>query len=131
MFIIDPTVRWENNDDVGRLVQEEKQRIYESCYQNLAERYPIIQNRRCEVIGLWIGARGTISEQVDVFFERFDLDKKLLPTLSESVLSASVRMIHHHIYLQIPNFLILCNKKRTYLALMLKRKELELCHFRI
>ena len=98
VYIIDPTVRWEDNHDVGKEVQEEKQAIYESCYDDLCKKYPIIEKRDCEVIGLWMGARGTVSTQMVDFFDRFHLDKKALPELAETVLSCSVRMIHFHIY---------------------------------
>jgi hypothetical protein len=98
VYIIDPTVRWEDNHDVGKKVQEEKEEIYKSCYDDLCEKYPVILNRRCEVIGLWMGARGTVSTQMVDFFDRFHLDKKVLPELAETVLSDSIRMIHFHIY---------------------------------
>ena len=98
VYIIDPTIRWESNDDVGSKVQAEKQAIYQSCYDNLAERYEGIQGRECEVIGLWIGARGSVSTQLVQFFDRFQLERKHLPTIAESVLIASVHMIHYHIY---------------------------------
>ena len=98
VYIIDPTVRWETNDDLDAKVQKDKQDIYESCFDDLAQRYPAIQGREREVIGLWFGARGTVSTRLVQFFDRFKLERKKLVEISESVLAESIRMIHFHIY---------------------------------
>jgi hypothetical protein len=97
-FIIDPTIRWETNDDIGALVQTEKAGIYDSCFDDLRRKYSIIGNKDLETIGLWFGARGVISTQVVSFADRFGINRRLLPDLAESVLIDSVHMIHHHIY---------------------------------
>lgn len=83
---------------MGQQVQEEKQQIYKSCYESLAQKHPMIRDRECEVIGLWMGARGTVSTEMVNFFDKFKLDKKELPKMAEKVLIDSVRMIHYHIY---------------------------------
>lgn len=97
-YLIDPTVRYETNADLDTMVQLEKQSIYERCYDDLARRYPQYGAREYETIGLWMGARGCISTGLVNFFDRFRLDKRQLAGLAEMVLSASVRIIHHHIY---------------------------------
>ena len=97
-FIIDPTIRWESNQDVGALVQVDKEEKYTSCGPDLRRRYKELGNKECQVIGLWVGARGTISTQMVAFFDRFGLDRKLLPEIAESVMVDSVHMLHHHIY---------------------------------
>ena len=97
-FLIDPTVRFETNRDMDSIVQKDKADIYEHCYKDLAERYKQYGIREYEVIGLWIGARGTISSSMVDFFDRFQLDKSKLPAIAEMVLSVSIRIIHHHIY---------------------------------
>ena len=96
VYIIDPAIRWESNRDVAEEVQTMKRDTYESCFEDLKSKYPI-GNRGCEVIGLWFGARGTISRQVVDFFERFELDKNALPDIAETILVASVHMISAHI----------------------------------
>ena len=58
----------------------------------------MIGNKSVEVIGLWVGARGTISNRMTVFFDRFGLNRKLLPDIAEEVLTDSIHMIHNHIY---------------------------------
>ena len=97
-YIIDPTIRWESNGDVGNEVQIEKRNIYESCFDDLRLKYPIIGNRECEVVGLWFGARGVISRQVVDFFNKVGLETKALPDLAESILMASINMIARHIH---------------------------------
>lgn len=97
-YIIDPTIRYETNEDLDVVVQEEKERTYRGCIQDLQRRYQQFGKREYEVIGLWWGSRGTISSGVIHFFDRFKLDKKLLPEMAENVLISSIRMLHHHIY---------------------------------
>ena len=97
-YLIDPTVRYETNEDMDLIVQNEKAQIYRGCIQDLNRRYHQYGKREYEVIGLWWGARGTISSGVIQFFDRFKLDKKLLPELAENILISSIRMLHHHIY---------------------------------
>lgn len=99
-FIIDPTVRYEsNNENQDKEICAEKQNIYNQCidfYEHrFAEKYG---HRQWNVIGLWFGARGTINSSVLNFFCRFNLNKGDLLKLSESVLIDSLHIIHNHIY---------------------------------
>lgn len=57
-FIIDPTVRYEKNLLQPKEVNPEKQRIYEPCVWDIQQRCKL---KKLEVIGLFVGARGTIS----------------------------------------------------------------------
>lgn len=97
-YLIDPTVRFESNLDVGALAHEEKKATYDPCIPFLKERYK--EHGQCdwEVIGLWVGARGAISAQMVEFFDRFQLDQSVLVEISEKVLKASLLMLHHHMY---------------------------------
>ena len=97
-FIIDPTVRFETNREMDDEVQSEKSSTYEPCIPDLKERYRQFGDREFEVIGVWMGARGTVGTSLVGLFERFGLPKKQIPDLAEKVLSASLRMLHHHIY---------------------------------
>ena len=98
-YIIDPTIRWEDNKDVGAEVHAEKRRIYEPCIPFLKQRFAAaFGNREYEVIGLWMGARGTISKNMVEFFDRFQLDRRKLLELSNTVVWDSLDMLHNHIY---------------------------------
>lgn len=97
-YIIDPTVRLETNSDLDNAVREEKRQIYEPCINDLKKRFESFGEREFEVLGLWMGAKGSISPSLIEFFERFGLDRRLLPELAEQTLSYSIKMIHHHIY---------------------------------
>ena len=97
-FIVDPTVRYETNADTGQEVQAEKERLYASCADSLNELFDKKHGRReFRVFGLWMGGRGTVSTEMLKFFDHFHLDKRVLPALAEMVLSASIRMLHHHV----------------------------------
>ena len=96
-FIVDPTVRYETNGDIGQEVQKEKERLYASCAKSLNDLFGQHGRREYRVFGLWIGGRGTIGIEVEKFFEHFRLSKRVLPELAEMVLSASIRMLHHHV----------------------------------
>lgn len=97
-YIIDPTIRYESNNDVGTSVQQEKESIYAPCIPDLLLRYPQFGQRNYKVIGLWCGSRGTISSQMVNFFDEFNIDKKHLPVISEAILVDTIKMIHFHIY---------------------------------
>ena len=84
---------------MDEIVQAEKAGIYAPCIPDLQSRYKgEFGERDYEVIGLWLGARGTISGGMLNFFERFRLDEKRLPQIAEQVISESVRIIHNHVY---------------------------------
>src|SRR5690625_3942686 len=97
-FIVDPTIRYETNSDIGKEVQEEKERLYAGCANSLNAKFSSrFGHRDYQVIGLWMGARGTVSKGLSNFFSNFRLGKMILPELAEEVLVASIRMLHHHI----------------------------------
>jgi len=97
-IIVDPTVRYETNEDVGRAVQIEKEDKYASCAHSLNEIFGSRYGpRQFRVYGLWIGSRGTISKEMVQFFTEFRLDKRELPVIAEEVLVHSIRMLHQHV----------------------------------
>lgn len=97
-FIIDPTIRFETNEDMDTLVAAEKKSIYEPCVPDIRRRYPNLANREFAVIGLWMGARGTVGRSLVDFFKEFELPLSYLPELAEKTLSDSIRMVHSHVY---------------------------------
>lgn len=62
--MIDQTIRFETNRDMDTEVQAEKASIYEQCIRDLETKYGQFGTRQYEVIGLWFGARGVISNGV-------------------------------------------------------------------
>ena len=99
-YIIDPTVRYESNEDVGQAVQHEKQAKYRTCTRDVMNRYPQYGRPDFEVFGLWVGSRGVIPRRMVDFFEKFSLGKVWLVDIAEKVLSASIRMVHHRMNAQ-------------------------------
>ena len=98
-YVIDPTVRFEtNDDDLDEKIQKEKDEIYGTCFADLEKRYAGFGKREWKVIGLWFGARGTISKGVKKFFADFGLPMDMLPEIAESVLSDSIHILNRHIY---------------------------------
>ena len=96
-FMVDPTIRYETNNDIGQDVQAEKEGLYASCAKSINDLFANHGKREFRVFGLWVGGRGTISREMEQFFKSFRLDKRILPEIAEMVLSASIRMLHHHI----------------------------------
>ena len=98
-YIIDPTVRYENNhDDQDEQINLEKVSIYERCIPYYKQKFKEYGNREWSVIGLWFGSRGTVSSSVINFFDKFDLDKAALIKIAETVLIDSIQIINRHIY---------------------------------
>ena len=97
-YIIDPTIRYETNEDVDGMVQQEKLSIYGSCGVDLNSRYSQMGEREYEVIGLWFGARGSVGQSVIDMFDRFGLDKGAISSLAENIIIKSIKIIHQHIY---------------------------------
>src|SRR5271154_2727183 len=73
-YVIDPTVRMENGENQPEEVNKEKQEIYNACITDLLQKY---QLKHIEVIGLLIGARGTITKFFEEFRGKFRLPKSL------------------------------------------------------
>ena len=98
-YIIDPTVRFEcNDDDQDEKINAEKAAIYEPCIPYNQQKFKEYGDREWSVIGLWFGSRGTISSGVINFFDKFNLDKSALLNIAETILIDSIQIINRHIY---------------------------------
>jgi len=62
---------------------------------NLGKKY---QLKQIEVIGLMIGARGTIPKFFEDFRKRFQLPKDLIHKIVMNVLRGSCNILHNHLY---------------------------------
>ncbi|KAL5242511.1 hypothetical protein ACI65C_009921 [Semiaphis heraclei] len=80
-LILDPTIRWETNDEQQDVnVHEEKRGIYLPCTSNLSNVYGV---REWEVFGLWFGARRTASKLLLDFFKNHGLQRRDLEKISK------------------------------------------------
>ncbi|GAU93514.1 hypothetical protein RvY_05444 [Ramazzottius varieornatus] len=95
-WIVDPTVRYEGGDQQATEVDNEKKRIYEPCVRDLKGKY-WMEEYEVEVIGLYVGARGTISRFFVDFCSRFSLPKDLINRVVTSVLKGSCSILHNHL----------------------------------
>ncbi|XP_050066622.1 uncharacterized protein LOC126555788 [Aphis gossypii] len=95
-MIMDPTLRWETNEDnQDKLVDEENKSIYEPTVPFFKEKYQI---NNWEVHGLWFGARGTASPLLKDFFKNKALDLRELKDISLTVMRDTLNIIHKHLY---------------------------------
>ena len=94
-YILDPTIRYETKSTQPDDVDKEKKLIYEDTTKYYKEKYQI---NSFEVIGLFIGARGTISKFFMNFCKRFKLGKDILHTISLTTIRFSVNILRNHLY---------------------------------
>jgi len=90
-YIIDPTIRFE--DQSPEAVHQEKCQIYNPCVEFFKEKYSI---KNIEVIGLMIGARGTIPKKFQDFCKKFNLTKSFIENIALSTVRSSVQILHNH-----------------------------------
>ena len=94
-WIVDPTIRFEMNVQQADEVNKEKQSIYESCIPDVMIKYKL---KNVKVIGLFIGARGTITRFFEDFRELFRLPKSLSEEIALTALKTSIQILNHHLY---------------------------------
>jgi len=94
-FIIDPTVRLEVDKNQPVNVNVEKESIYTPCIPFLLHRY---QLKSLEVIGLLVGARGTITTFFDNFRRKFGLPFQVSVDVALVALKGSSQILQHHLY---------------------------------
>jgi len=96
-LVLDPTIRMETGVDQPESVNTEKKGIYDPCIPYLKDKYKL---RSVEVIGLFIGSRGTITTFLHEFVKQHKLGKSLLDEIVISVLKSSAHILHNHLYSQ-------------------------------
>lgn len=92
-FIIDPTIRYESEQPAK--VDKEKKDIYIPTVNYFKEKYDC---NKIEVIGLFIGSRGTISKIFCEFANKFKLKKKTLLEISTTTVKLSISILRNHLY---------------------------------
>ena len=94
--IIDPTVRFKTGLDHPKEVHEEKKRIYEPTIGYYKEKYQV---EDIEVVGLLIGARGTITAFFRDFCKRFNIPESCMKTIAQAAVRGSINILRSHLYL--------------------------------
>ena len=93
-YILDPTVFFENGEADLQSTETDlrKTEIYEPCRSYLKTNYNL---NEIEVIGLYVGARGTISTFFQEFVNRFSLASSLVNDVMMYALRGSIRIYNH------------------------------------
>jgi hypothetical protein len=94
-FVIDPTIRFEINSEYSEVVHREKCGIYNPCIPYLLDKFKLDQ---IEVIGLFVGVRGTITLFFENFRKRFNLPKSLRDDIVLIVLKGASQILNNHLY---------------------------------
>ncbi|KAJ4439340.1 hypothetical protein ANN_07462 [Periplaneta americana] len=94
-FIIDPTVRFETNEEQPVEVDREKKNIYNPTIPYYLQKY---QLEELEVVGLLVGARGTATLFMEDVFKRLGIPTSIIPTVTLAALKGSIALLKHHLY---------------------------------
>ena len=94
-YIIDPTIRFESHIGQAEEVDAEKKCIYEPTIPYYKTSYKLLD---IEVIGLMVGARGTITKHFVSFWKRFNLPSATLQDIALETLKRSLQILRHHLY---------------------------------
>lgn len=93
-YILDPTVRYENGLLQPQEVDEEKKRIYEPCILDIQKKLKL---KKLEVIGLFIGARGTISTFFIDFCKQFKIQNSIIEEIAVEAIRGSCKIYNNHV----------------------------------
>lgn len=94
-FIIDPTVRFENSREQPDKVHLEKVRIYEPTIPHYKAKFNISE---ITIIGLFFGARGTLTKYYINFRKKFKLRSSLDSEIVLKILKSSVYILRNHLF---------------------------------
>ena len=94
-FILDPTVRYETSPDQPGEVHEEKCKIYEPTISYFQELYKV---KHISVVGLLIGARGSIPKFVVNSLQKLGLGRELFLDIAILSVKGSLRIIYNNLY---------------------------------
>ena len=94
-IILDPTIRMEQDTNQAEAVHQEKRAIYDPCIPYFKEKLGL---NEIEVIGLYIGARGTIPNFFLQFMKNQSLPSTLIEDIVTTVLKKSVQICVHHLF---------------------------------
>ena len=90
-YIIDPTVRFERDENQANDVHLEKKGHYDPCCTYFTDKYGI---ESWEVIG----ARCTVTKFTVNVFKRFGFDTNILQDIAIQILRDTLYILHNHLY---------------------------------
>ena len=93
--IIDPTIRVETHISQPEEVHIEKSNIYKETVPYYKNKYNL---KEINVIGLMVGARGTITTKFVTFCKQYGVTKKTIKQISLSALKDSIKILRNHLY---------------------------------
>ncbi|KAJ4429933.1 hypothetical protein ANN_22137 [Periplaneta americana] len=94
-FIIDPTVRFETDEEQPAEVDKEKKNIYNPTIPYYLQKY---QLEELEVIGLLVGARGAATLFMKDVFKRLGIPTTIIPIVTLAAFKGSIALLKHHLY---------------------------------
>lgn len=94
-YILDPTIRFEVSSTQPEEVNNEKNTIYQPTVPFYKEKYNL---DAIEVIGLFIGARGTISKFFVNACKNFGIPSETIKLIGLSALKGSIAILRYHLY---------------------------------
>ena len=93
--IFDPTIRYEGKEDQPLKVDSQKKDIYLPCVPNLQKRLNL---ENVDVVGLLLGARGTVPAFFENFRQSYGLPKSMVHEIVTSIIKDSCLIYQNHIY---------------------------------
>ncbi|KAJ4438389.1 hypothetical protein ANN_14334 [Periplaneta americana] len=93
-YIIDPTIRFEAQEQQPAEVHGEKCRIYEPTVPFHSEKYHLTS---IEVVGLMFGARDTIPRLLVSFCKTFQLNNDFIHDVSLTAIRGSLAVLKYHL----------------------------------
>ncbi|KAJ4440187.1 hypothetical protein ANN_08325 [Periplaneta americana] len=94
-YIIDPTVRFETDEEQPAEVDNEKKDIYNPTISYYLQKY---QLKELEVIGLLVGARVTATLFMKDVFKRPGIPTSIIPIVTLAALKGSIALPKNHLY---------------------------------
>ncbi|KAJ4444029.1 hypothetical protein ANN_05818 [Periplaneta americana] len=94
-YILDPTIRFETHADQPHEVDSEKKRIYEPTIPFYKDKYSL---SHIDVIGLMVGARGTIPCFFANKCKNLGLTHIIVKEIAINALKGSIQILRNHLY---------------------------------
>lgn len=94
-IIVDPTIKFESTLDQPEEVHKKKRDTYEPTIAYYKDKY---QLHEIEIIGVMIGARGTVTTFCKKFCERFHIREAVIKDIVQTAVRGSINILRNHLY---------------------------------